>query len=93
MGFARIVLFLIFLGGLYLLWLKIVKPILLARGVEVDEPEQIETSHTKELEKLQIKYEDKSASAKAAGEGLKLAKKIKELEEKIKDSDAEKVRL
>lgn len=95
MFFARVIAFLVLLGGLWILWLKIIKPLLEAHGIEVDEevPEVIETDQTKQLEILKEKFEKLSISAQAAEEGLELTKKIKELEEKMKDIDAEKVRL
>lgn len=93
MGFAYMTTVLIFLGFLYLVWLKIIKPLLESKGIEVDEEEPITTSHTKELERLKRQFGEKSASAQAAKEGLELAKDIKYLEDKIKEAEGEKDKL
>jgi len=93
MFFAYIITILIILGFLYLIWLKVIKPLLEGHGIEVDEEKPIETDHTKQLEKLKNEFEELSASAKAAKDGLALAKKIKQLEQQIIDADSERKKL
>jgi len=93
MFFAYITSFLIILGFLYLAWRKIGVPLLEARGVQVDEDSPIVTDHTKQLEKLKTEFENLSASAKAAKDGLALAKQIKKLEAQIADAEAERKKL
>lgn len=90
---ANIIGILILVGFAWLIWKKIITPILIAKGVEVDDEQPVETDHTKQLEKLKDEFEKLSASAKAAKEGLALAKQIKKLEQQIIDADGERKKL
>jgi hypothetical protein len=93
MFFAYITSLLIIIGFLYLAWKKIGVPLLESKGIQVYDDEPIITDHTKQLEKLKAQFEDLSASAKAANDGLALAKQIKKLEAQIADAEAERKKL
>lgn len=93
MFFANITIIILLLVFLWVFWLKVIKPILIAKGIEVDDEQPITTDHTKQLEKLKDEFEKLSASAKAAKNGLALAKQIKKLEQEIIDADSERKKL
>jgi hypothetical protein len=83
MFFAYITSVFIVLGFLYLIWLKVVKPLLESHGVEVDEEKPIETDHTKNLEKTKDEHAKKSVSVKAVKEELELKKDIDYFDDEI----------
>ncbi len=87
MFFARIMGFLILLVFLYLLWLKVVKPLLIDQGVEVDEVEPIETKHTKRLDDTKKEHGETTKSAEAIKEEFKLKKEISDAEGNIEKTE------
>lgn len=84
MFFQIILDFFIIILFLILAWKLIAEPILKIKGIEVDD---VKTGYTKKLEQLKKEYNEKYVSAEAAEEGVKLAKEIKELENKIAEAD------
>jgi hypothetical protein len=87
MFFQALTYFALILVAAWSIWKWVVKPILEAKGIEVEDDPEIITTQTKVLETLKKRYEEKSASAKAAREGLELAKEISILENEIKEAD------
>jgi hypothetical protein len=89
MFFQALIYVFLIIVAVYLGWKFVVKPILEGKGIEVEEPPEIQTKHTKTLDELKKEYAEKSASSKAAKEGLTLARKIAKMEEEIKKVDRE----
>lgn len=87
MFFAYLTEFLIVLVFVWIMWKKIIKPVLESKGIEVEDEPEVITDHTKRLKKMKEEFKNKSASAQAATEGVELAKQIKDLEDVIKESD------
>ena len=71
----------------WVLWRFVIKSILEAHGIKIDDDPVIKTKQTKTLDELKEKYLNQSASSKAANEGLLLAREIKKMEEEIKIAD------
>ena len=93
MWFANFTIIIIILIFVWVLWRNVIVPILEAKGIEVDEDKSIETDHTKQLEELKKQFNDLSASAQAAEEGLNISRQIKALEARIKEADGERKKL
>lgn len=68
----------------WLLWKWIVIPIL--KDMDIDYKEQ-RTEYTKKLERLKEEYDEMTASAQAAEQGVEIMEKIKEMEDKIVEAD------
>lgn len=83
----------IILIAVWAIWKWVVKPVLEAQGIEVEDPPEVITNQTKVLETLKKRYEEKSVSSKAALEGLELAKEISRLENEIKEANEKRKEL
>ena len=83
MFFAYITSVAIVLGFLWLIWKKVIQPLLEAHGVEVDEEQPIETEHTKNLEKTKDEHAKKAISLKAVKEEQELKKDIDYFDDEI----------
>lgn len=70
----------------WLLWKFVIKPIMEAYGIEIEEDIVI-TDQTRKLKKLREEAKLMSESAKAAEEGIEVAKDIKYFEDRIKESE------
>jgi len=91
MFFQGLVYIILFISASWILWKYIIKPILEANGIQVEEDEDttIRTSHTKKRDQMKKDFYEKSESADAAEEGVMISKGINELDERIEAADRE----
>lgn len=72
----------------YCIWKYVLDPIFKAAGIEKEEVKKdIKTAQTIRLKILKDKYEKITVSQKASEESVALMEKIKDLEDKIKESN------
>lgn len=89
MFFQGLVVFLIVLGTGWILWKKVITPLMEQHGIEVDDDDEkeVKTDHTKRLEKTRKEFKQTKASAEAVKEEVDLRASMSKMEKEIKDAD------
>lgn len=69
------------------IWFWVIKPLLKGHGVEIDEPDEIQTGYTKSLDKTKAEFEEKKVNVDAVTEEASLTEEMADLDKEIKKAE------